>query len=64
MWTWYKHKVHCFSVSTKCCYLGQGINMGLMLPVLGHLYEEYCHIGDAIGGFKGKTLGCKAVYQV
>lgn len=35
--------------------------MGLILLVLGHLYEN-CHInGDAIGGFKAKTLGCKVV---
>jgi hypothetical protein len=61
MWTWYKHKEHCFAVSTKYCYLCQGINMGLILLVLGHLYEN-CHInGDAIGGFKAKTLGCKVV---
>jgi hypothetical protein len=35
--------------------------VGLILPVLGHLYE-YCHIiGNAIGGFKAKALGCKMV---
>jgi hypothetical protein len=36
--------------------------MGLILLVLGHLYEYCCITGDAIGGFKAKTLGCKVVY--
>jgi hypothetical protein len=56
-------KACCFAVSTTYCCLGQGMNMGLMLLALEHLFEYFHIIGDVNCGSERKTLGFKIVNQ-